>query len=143
MRFRDGRVWLAIALALLATATSRGKEPGPEGNAAAATGLRAKALEAMGGAEEVVFAVRSMYGDGHYYANFGHWSLDPQRLMHAPGGAKLCKLNLRTREVRILVDDPQGSIRDPAVHHDGDKLVFSYRPGGTRYFHLYQIGTDG
>ncbi len=142
MRLSGRSVWVAATLAMLATSVSQGKESGAAA-AAPKAGLLSKALEAMGGAEEVVFAVRGMYGDGHYYANFGHWSLNPEQMMYAPGGAKLCKINLRTREVRVLVDDPQGSVRDPAVHHDGGKIVFSYRPGETRYFHLYEIKADG
>ncbi len=43
----------------------------------------------------------------------------------------------------MLLDDPQGSVRDPCVHYDGGKILFSYRPGKTRYFHLYEIGADG
>lgn len=108
-----------------------------------ASELVGKALRAMDGAEEIAFALRDLYSDGHYYANFGHWSLDPDRMMYAPGGAKLCKLNLRTRAVRALLDDPQGSLRDPCVHYDGVRILFSYRPGGTRYFHLYEINADG
>ena len=102
-----------------------------------------RALRAMGGAEEIVFVVRGLYEDGHYYANFGHWSSDPNKMMYAKGGSRLCKLNLRTRQVTVLLDDPQGGFRDPRVHYDGHKLLFSYRPGGTKYFHLYEIGTDG
>ena len=97
----------------------------------------------MSGAEEIVYAVRGLYADGHYYASFGHWSLDPERMMYASGGAKLCKLNLRTRRSTVLLADPQGSVRDPQVHYDGRKIVFSYRPGGTQHFHLYEIGADG
>ena len=145
--------WIAIGLVVAAASTlpettvSRGAEakggkaavpPGP-----AAPHLVAKALEAMNGAEEIVFAVRNLYSDGHYYANFGHWSLNPDQMMYAPGGAKLCKLNLRTGAVMALLDDPQGSVRDPCVHYDGDRILFSYRPGDTRYFHLYEINADG
>ena len=144
MPLRGRIVLVAATLAMLGPAVSQGVEP----NAAAppespAANLVPKALQAMGGAEEIAFAVRGMYSDGHYYANFGHWSLNPDQMMYAPGGAKLCKLNLRTRQVHALVDDPQGSLRDPCVHYDGGKILFSYRPGGTRYFHLYEIGTDG
>jgi hypothetical protein len=113
------------------------------GSSAQGPDLIAKVLHASGGAEEVVFAVRGLYEDGHYYANFGHWSLDPERMMYAPGGARLCKLNLRTRKLTVLLDDRKGSIRDPHVDYDGEKIVFSYRPGGTKYFHLYRIGVDG
>lgn len=101
------------------------------------------ALAAMDGAEEIVFVVRGVYADGHYYANFGHWSSNPDKMMHPPGGSRLCKLNLRTRQVVTLLDDPQGGIRDPRVHYDGEKLLFAYRPGGTKYYHLHECSTDG
>ncbi len=90
-----------------------------------------KALRAMNGAEEVVFAVHAVYSDGHYYANFGHWSLDPNKMMYCPGGTRLCKFNLRTRQLTVLLDDRQGAVRDPRVHYDGRKILFSYRKGGT------------
>ena len=102
-----------------------------------------KALRAMDGAEEIVFAVHAVYDDGHYYANFGHWSLDPNKKMYGPGGSRLCKLNLRTKKLTVLLDDPQGSFRDPRVHYDGRKILVSYRKGGTDHFHLYEINTDG
>ena len=105
--------------------------------------LSEKALELMGGAEEIVFAVRGLYPDGHYYANFGHWSSDPSKMMYAEGGSRLCRLNLRTRQVTVLLDDPAGGVRDPRVHYDGGKLLFSHRKGGTKYHHLYEINTDG
>ena len=109
--------------------------PGPD--------LSEKALELMGGAEEIVFATRGLYVDGHYYANFGHWSSDPGKMMYADGGSRLCKLNLRTKKVTVLLDDPAGGVRDPRVHYDGGKLLFSFRKGGTKYHHLYEINPDG
>ena len=102
-----------------------------------------KALGLMGDAEEIVFVTRKVYADGHYYANFGHWSSDPNKPMYAEGGSRLCKLNLRTKQVTILLDDPNGNFRDPRVHYDGGKLLFSYRKGGTKYFHLCEIDPDG
>ena len=135
--------WMVVAIA----GPSRGEERaagGATGNPAdAAPDLVQKALGAMEGAEEIVFAVRALYDDGHYYANFGHWSLDPNKMMYAPGGSRLYKLNLRTGKLTVLVDDPEGSVRDPRVHYDGGKILFSYRPGGTKHFHLYEIGADG
>lgn len=113
------------------------------GQAASEPDLVEKALQAMGGAEEIVFAVRGIYSDGHYYANFGHWSDDPNKMMHSPDGSRLCKFNLRTRQVVTLLDDPKGGIRDPRVHYKGDKLLFAYRKGGTKYYHLYESNTDG
>ncbi len=135
-----------VVLAALAASGHAGESPAAvkgTGSPSREADLIAKALQATGGAEEVVFAVRGLYSDGHYYANFGHWSLDPNKMMYAPGGARLCKLNLRTRQPTVLLEDREGSIRDPQVHYDGAKILFSYRPGGTKYFHLYEIGGDG
>ena len=94
-------------------------------------------------AEEIVFAVRSMGGDGHWYANFGHRSTSWNQMQYGPDGGRLCRLNLRTGAETVLVDDPQGSVRDPHLHYDGTKILFSYRPGGSRYYHLYEINVDG
>jgi hypothetical protein len=110
---------------------------------AAGPALVEKALRAMNGAEEIVFAVHALYEDGHYYANFGHWSLDPNKMMYCPGGTRLCKLNLRTQRLTVLLEDREGSVRDPRVHYDGGKILFSYRKGGAKHYHLYEINTDG
>jgi len=120
-------------------ATTVGQSILPAGGPA----LVEKALRAMDGAEEVVFAVHAMYDDGHYYANFGHWSLDPNKKMYCPGGSRLCKINLKTGKLTVLLEDPDGTFRDPRVHYDGGKILFSYRKGGTDHFHLYEINTDG
>jgi len=34
-------------------------------------------------------------------------------------------------------------VRDPHLHYDGAKILFSYRQGGSRYYHLYEINVDG
>jgi hypothetical protein len=109
--------------------------PGPD--------LVEKALELMGGAEEIVFAERALYSDSHYYVNFGGWSNDPDKFTYPPDGSRLCKLNLRTKQVAVLLDDPKGNIRDPRVHYDGSKILFAFRKGGTRHYNLYEINADG
>jgi hypothetical protein len=52
-------------------------------------------------------------------------------------------LNLKTKEIIHLIDDPDGSVRDPQLHYDGRTILFSYRPGGTDYYHLYEMQVDG
>lgn len=95
--------------------------------------------------EEIVFAERGYGRDlaGHYYANFGYSCVNPNVWFHAADGGRLTKLNVRTGELTVLVDDPGGSVRDPRVHYDGDKILFSYRKGGTHRYHLYEINADG
>ncbi len=99
-------------------------------------------LDLLGGHEEIVFACRQEGQDGHWYANFGYYAGDDQRKAYRALG-RLCKLNVRTGKLTMLVDDPGGTVRDPQVHYDGRRIVFSYRKGGTDSFHLYEISVDG
>lgn len=97
--------------------------------------------------DQLVFAVRLPYDDPHWYANIGYYCDDEHRKAYAGNGksdvGKLCKLNLRTGELTVLVDAKGGSIRDPQVHYDGRKILFAYRKSGSDYYHLYEIGVDG
>src|SRR5690606_37915081 len=92
--------------------------------------------------DEIVFAVRKPGKDGHWYANFGHYATDTQRLTYEEG-AGLYKLNLKTRELSTLLQDDRGGVRDPQVHYNGKKVLFSYRRGGEPQFNLYELGVDG
>lgn len=96
---------------------------------------------------EVVFCTRSRYDDGHWYANIGYYCDDANRKAYAgngrPDDGKLCRLNLRTGEVAVLLDAQGGSVRDPQLHYDGRKILFSYRKAGTDFYHLHEINVDG
>jgi hypothetical protein len=102
----------------------------------------------MAGTSEIVFAVRKVVGE-HWYANFGYYANDREYSHFGNAnklyrdGARLCRLNLDTRRLTVLLDDPQGGIRDPQVHYDGATILFSYRRGGTENYHLYEIHSDG
>ena len=96
----------------------------------------------MAEVEEIIFAVRQPGKDGHWYANFGYYADDDQRLLYGDGG-RLVKMNLDSGHLTVLLEDSQGAVRDPVVHYDGDKILFSYRKGGTPHYHLYEIGVDG
>ncbi|MGD0093835.1 MAG: hypothetical protein ABSE73_28335, partial [Planctomycetota bacterium] len=94
------------------------------------------------GVQELIFAVRKVDTDGHWYANFGPDVIRPGRPYYHDGG-RLCRLNLKTGAVTALLDDPKGGVRDPQVHYDGRKILFSYRQGGQPCYHLYEINSDG
>jgi len=105
--------------------------------------LRDKVLDGpMRDVKEIVFACRQVGADGHWYANFGYYAPDENRKMYRAMG-RLCKLDLRTGRTTTLLDDPTGTIRDPQIHYDGVKILFSYRKGGSTFFHLYEINADG
>jgi hypothetical protein len=91
--------------------------------------------------DEIVFAVREPKGP-HWYENFGYAVNSADEKMYGTLG-QLCRLNLRTGVLNVLLDDAAGAVRDPQVHYDGARILFSYRPGGTDYFHLYEIDSDG
>jgi len=97
------------------------------------------------GFEEVVFAERSPGRDpsGHYYANFGYSCIDPDYWIHGSDGGRLCKLNVRTGELTVLLDDPDGAVRDPRIHYGGNKVLFAYRQGESHHYNLYEIHLDG
>ena len=103
------------------------------------------------GVEEIVFAERGPgidYGPsgpapGHYYANFGYAAIDPNFWFHSTDGSRLCRLNIKTGEQTVLLGEPKGSIRDPQVHYDAGKILFSYRKAGTHHYNLYEIDTEG
>ncbi len=101
----------------------------------------------MAEVDEIVFAVRLPYDDPHWYANIGYYCDDENQKAYAGNGqpdvGKLLVWNRRTGKLRTLVDDRGGSVRDPQVHYDGQKILFSYRPSGTDQYHLYEIGVDG
>jgi cytochrome c553 len=126
-------MFTGIALSLIATTIARGEKPAD---------LRVQFLAGpMRDVEEIVFAARSILYE-HWYANIGYWSADRCRPMYGKFG-KLCKLNLRTGKLALLIDDPEGSVRDPAVHYDGRRILFSYRKGGTENYLLHVINSDG
>jgi len=136
---------LALASGLLlreAASADAAQHPGPEGS------VFAKALAGpMKDVDQIVFAVRLGYDDPHWYANIGYFCEDENQKAYAGNGkpdvGRLCKLDVRTGEVTVLFDAKGGSIRDPEVHYDARKVLFSHRKAGTDYFHLYEINLDG
>ncbi|NCQ31800.1 MAG: hypothetical protein CO096_06255 [Armatimonadetes bacterium CG_4_9_14_3_um_filter_66_14] len=112
---------------------------------AAAKEAAERLAEAAGelGMGEIVFAVRKPGVDGHWYANFGHYARSVGEKCYRTGSSKLCALNASTGAVRVILGDAEGSIRDPVVHYDGKKLLFSYLKAGTERYHLYEINLDG
>ncbi len=134
MNRRPGWITTAAALMSLCAGLASGEAPSDPIAAAAASQEQS--------VEEIVFAVRQPGRDGHWYANFGYWVTDPNRKLYGDGG-RLCRLHVPSGKLKLLVDDPQGGVRDPQVHYDGCKILFSYRPGGQSHYHLYEIGVDG
>ena len=96
----------------------------------------------MAGVNEIIIALRALGEDPHWYANFGY-TLDKSRWRTYGRGGRLVRLKLAGGESTVLLDDPEGGVRDPAVHYDGRTILFSYRKGDSPHYHLYTINADG
>lgn len=97
--------------------------------------------------EHIVFCTRLPYDDPHWYANIGYYCDDANQKAYAgngnPDAGQLRRLNLRTGAADVLFDAQGGSVRDPQVHYDGERILFSYRRAQTDFYHLYEINRDG
>ena len=98
---------------------------------------------AMKGVEEIVFAERHNGRDGHWYANFSYFARSTDEKAYGKPGGRLMRLNLRTGKTAVILEDPNGSVRDPQVHYDGKRIIFAYRRSGSEHFRLYEVGVDG
>lgn len=130
---------LACLLSLATVSISAGAQHAPPAP------LRERALQA--GLEQIVYAQRTTYDDGHWYANIGYYGDDETKPAFAgngkPDAGKLNILNVRDGAIRTLYDAQGGSIRDPIVHYDGKRVLFSCRQKGETAYHLYEIQVNG
>ncbi|MBR0236785.1 MAG: hypothetical protein IJQ39_01705 [Thermoguttaceae bacterium] len=101
----------------------------------------------MDDVKEILFAVHKPSNDGHWYASFGYYACCGEKNPPYPfplgEGGSLRILNVKTGEVRTIFEDKQGNVRDPQIHYDGKKAIFSYLKAGTKHYHLYEINLDG
>jgi len=98
----------------------------------------------MRDARHILFATRKPGEDPHWYANFGYYIDDVDDFPFPLGsGGGLHILDLDTMEVKTIFEDPEGNVRDPQVHYDAEKVLFSYLPAGKRHFNLFEINIDG
>lgn len=95
------------------------------------------------GVPDFVFCLRKWPRDPHWYANFSHYAQDTKEMLYGEGGGALCKYEAQTGKTSVLMEDADGTFRDPTIDYDGKKILFSYRKGGQPYFHLYEMDIDG
>ena len=133
------RVTLLVGCCVLFALPSRGEE---SANASKPEATFEEKLSEF--QDEILFAGRKPSIDGHWYGNIGYYSFDENRPTFPMGsGGALKVYNLKTKETRTIFEDPKGNIRDPQLHYDGEKIVFSYLPEGAKHYSLYEINLDG
>lgn len=101
----------------------------------------------MAPVREILFCTRAPYNDGHWYANIGYYCDDEKRPAYAGNGkpdvGRLLLLDLENGTARILFDAQGGSVRDPDIHWDAQKLVFAWRKNAEANYHLYELPLAG
>jgi len=102
-------------------------------------------------ARYILFASRRPGHDPHWYSNFGYYIDDVDDFpfpLGSGGGLHILDLDAincagGTKEVQTIFEDAKGNVRDPQVHYDAEKVLFSYLPAGKRHYNLFEINIDG
>jgi cytochrome c553 len=121
------------------------KQPLSESQIAARFATHAQSPPVASLPGEIVFSERHPGRDpsNHFYANFGYACTNENEWLHGADGGRLAILDPATGQARTLLADPDGAMRDPQVHYDAKKVLFSYRKGGTHHYNLFEINLDG
>ena len=110
------------------------------GDTQALTELQRRAMlsSPLLGGRPIVFVTRRQYSNNH-----GTEATMCQRgeinTGHFRGGGALKTLELPAGEVSTILETPKGIIRDPEVHFDAGKLLFSMRKDINDDYHLYEM----
>lgn len=94
----------------------------------------------------ILFVVRHQYAPDHHNTAtfFPKARTEYNDGTFTPGGAlKVLHLSPQGNRVQTLLEVPDGVIRDPEVHFDGQRIVFSMRRNAGDSYHIYEIHTDG
>jgi len=100
--------------------------------------------------QPIAFVVRHQYRS-HYHAidtlfHTGELNADRGMTPHAnlfQAGGALKTIDVTTGHVRTLVEVPDGLVRDPEVHFDGQRIVFALRRNRDEDYHIGEVRTDG
>lgn len=88
----------------------------------------------------ILFTKHYNIGGSHYAYTEGQ--SDAQAERHFRPGTALCILSMNRLygTVENLIEDPNGVIRDPDVHFDGDRVLFSWKKSDLQDdYHIYEI----
>ena len=92
---------------------------------------------------KIVFTKHYNLGGSHYAYTEGQ--SDAQRERHFVPGSSLCLLEMNGNygEVRALITDPNGVIRDPDVSYDGKRILFAWKKSDRQDdYHLYEMNVE-
>ena len=93
--------------------------------------------------EEDHGSTHTVYNKGKYDYN-GPQGTGPSMPDRNIPGSSMKMLNLKNGEkTTTIIDCPGGWIREPDIHWDGEKVLFSMKKNRDDNFHIYEINIDG
>lgn len=91
----------------------------------------------------ILYVVRGQYAYDHHNTETLFHTGEPNNASYRPGGP-IKVIALATGESRALVDPgPTGCARDPEVHFDGKRIVFSMRRDRSDNYHVFECDAAG
>ncbi len=95
-------------------------------------------------AQPILFVVRQQYRpDHHNTATFFPAAQHEYNDGAFTPGSALKVLDAAGGGVRTLLEVPHGVVRDPEVHFDAGRIVFSMRTNAADSYHIYEVNADG
>ena len=93
--------------------------------------------------QPLLYSWRNQYKLGGFHAidTLFHTCEANTHCFQGPGAMRM--VDLKTGKVTTLVEAPNGIVRDPDVHFDGKRIVFSMRRQIEEDFHIWEINSDG
>lgn len=96
--------------------------------------------------QPVVFVTRKQYAADHHntHTMFPAEQYETNNGSYTGGSSALKVLDPPTGATRTVLDaGPDGVIRDPDVHFDGQRIVFAWRQSAAGFYHIWEIRADG
>ena len=94
-------------------------------------------------AHPILFVTRPQYKSDHHNTATMFVTEEINTNSFQGGGAMKVIDLARGGKVTTLLEAPEGIIRDPEVHFDGDRIVFAMRRNIKDDYHIYEINVDG
>jgi hypothetical protein len=115
---------------------------GADGKALAALQREIALANPLLNAQPFLFVVREQYLPDHHNTETIFHTGEPNNTKFRPGGP-LKLFDPRTGETRVIFDPgPAGLVRDPEVHFDGRKILFSWRKSIAENYSIDELELD-
>ena len=94
-------------------------------------------------AHPILYIVRHQYKPDHHNTATIFQTGEVNTASYEGGGALKMIDFAQNGKITTLIQDEKAVYRDPEVHYNGDKIVFSMRKNIQDNYHIYQINSDG